>query len=65
MNNELVKELDKYSRRLNIIIKDMFLPEEETQAQLNKKIKKIITKELQLENAANDIDKLHREQARL
>ena len=63
VNDELTRELDRldqYSRRSNVIVKNVFLPEEETQEQLEHKIHKIIKKDLKMESAVNDIDKLHR-----
>ena len=63
VNDELSKEIDRidqYSRRSNLLIKNMFLPEEETQNQLTQKVENFIKKDLKMESAVRDIDKLHR-----
>ena len=63
VNNELVREIDRvdhYSRRSNIIMKNVFLKENETQEQLEHKVKTIITKDLDVPEAVEEIDKLHR-----
>ena len=63
VTSELTKELDKlsqYTRRSNIIIKNVFLPETETNEDVTKIVNKIIAKDLQLPNVVNSIDKLHR-----
>ena len=63
VNNELVKEIDRvdqYSRRSNVIMKNVFLKENETQEQLEQKVKTLITRELDVPEAVEEIDKLHR-----
>ena len=50
VTNELTKELDKlsqYTRRSNIIIKNVFLPETETNEDVTKIVNKIIAKDSQ------------------
>ena len=63
VTTELTKELDKlsqYTRRSNVILKNVFLPETETADDVDKVVKKVIAKDLQLPNDVNNIDKLHR-----
>lgn len=63
VNDLLSKQLDsldQYSRRSNIIMRNVWLPENETNDQLEKKIKKIISEDMKLPDATKDIDKLHR-----
>lgn len=63
VNDRLVDELDRldqYSRRSNLIIRNVFLPEKETNEEITNKITKVINKDMNLPEAAKDIDKLHR-----
>ena len=63
VTNELSKELDKlsqYTRRSNVVIRNVFLPEKESNEDVEKVVKKIIAKDLQLPNEIINIDKLHR-----
>lgn len=63
VNEELVKELDRvdtYSRRSNIIMKKIYVNDNENQVALEKKVKKIIAEDMEAPEAVNDIDKLHR-----
>ena len=63
VNDRLVDELDRldqYTRRSNLIIRNIFLPEKETNEEISNKITKLISKDMNLPQAANDIDKLHR-----
>ena len=51
VNSELAKEIDKlsqYTRRHNVVIRTVFLPETETNDDVEKEVKKLITKDLQL-----------------
>ena len=59
VNTELVKELDRvdqYSRRSNVIMKNVLLPENENQKQLEKKIKSIISNDIKLPTTVTDIE---------
>ena len=63
VNSELAKEIDKlsqYTRRHNVVIRTVFLPETETNDDVEKEVKKLITKDLQLPDEVKNIDKLHR-----
>ena len=63
VSEELTKELDRlgqYTRRSNLVMRNVFLPEKETNEELTEKITKLIKTDLKLPNAAKDIDKLHR-----
>lgn len=55
-----VDRLDQYHRRPNIIIRNMFKPENESNNDVERKVKEVITKELGLPEMTNNIDKLHR-----
>ena len=63
VNTELSKELDRlcqYTRRSNVVLKNVFLPENETNDDITKVVTKVIAKDLQLATVTSDIDKLHR-----
>ena len=63
VNSELSKEVDRlgqYTRRSNLIIRNMWLPEGEKNEQLHQKVKDVIKNDLNLSSEADDIDKLHR-----
>ena len=63
VTKELSKELDRlgqYSRRSNIVIKNVFRPETETNEDVEKVVTDIIKNDLKLPNEINNIDKLHR-----
>ena len=53
--------LDQYHRRSNIIIKDVFLPENESIEDVKKTVHKVIAKDLGLPSLLPSIDKLHRQ----
>ena len=55
-----VDRLDQYHRRPNIIIRNMFKPENESNNDVERKVKEVITKEPGLPEMTNNIDKLHR-----
>ena len=55
-----VHALNQYSRRSNIVMRNIWLPENETNDQLTEKVKTLIRDELNLPSAVKDIDKLHR-----
>ena len=52
--------LDQYHRRSNIIIKNVFLPEHESDRAIHAKVGKVLEKDLKLPNVFNTIDKFHR-----
>ena len=63
VNMVLSQELDalnQYSRRSNIVMRNIWLPENETNDQLTEKVSTLIKDELNLPSAVKDIDKLHR-----
>ena len=53
--SRLTVELNQYIRRLNVVVRNVFLPENETEDQLNNKIEKIIKEELKLPHVVKDI----------
>ena len=55
-----VDRLDQYHRRCNIVIKDTFLPEEESVDAVKNMVSKLINQELKLPEMSKDIDKAHR-----
>ena len=62
VTKELSKELDRlgqYTRRANIVIKNVFLPEKETNEDVAHVVNNIIKDDLKLPNEINNIDKLH------
>ena len=52
--------LDQYHRRPNILIRNAFLPENESHKKVCETVHKIIGEDLSLPDAVDDIDKLHR-----
>ena len=63
VSSKLVLELDRldqYHRRPNIIMRKVFLPENETLNALTSTVTKVIGEEINLPNAVDDIDKFHR-----
>ena len=52
--------LDQYHRRSNVVVKGMFLPERETNEDVERNIHKILKDDLKLPEAIQNIDKLHR-----
>ena len=52
--------MSQYTHRLNVIVRNVFHPENESDDQINKKVVKIIKDELNLPNVVDDVDKLHR-----
>ena len=52
--------LDQYHRRPNILIRNAFLPENESHEKVVKTVHNIIKEDLSLPEAVSDIDKLHR-----
>ena len=52
--------LDQYHRRPNVVVKGMFLPERESNEDVEKNIHKILKDDLKLPEAIQNIDKLHR-----
>ena len=59
LENELDR-LDQYHRRSNIIIKNVFLPEKETNEDVTIKVTNILSNDLNLPDVIGEIDKLHR-----
>ena len=62
VTNELSKEVDwlgQYTRRSNLIIRKMWLPENESNDHLHQNVKTIIKEDINLPSEARDIDKLH------
>ena len=55
-----VDRLSQYQRRSNVVIRNMFLPENESLEQLNNNVDKVIKEELKLLQVINAFDKLHR-----
>ena len=55
-----VDRLDQYHRRPNLIIRGMWLPENENNGDVEKKVQNVIKDELKLPEMVNSIDKLHR-----
>ena len=55
-----VDRLDQYHRRPNLIIRGMWLPERETNTDVERAVKNVIQNELKLPEVVNNIDKLHR-----
>ena len=63
VSKQLANEVDRlsqYTRRSNVIVRNVFLSENESNEQINKKVVKIIKDELNLPNVVDDVDKLHR-----
>ena len=63
VSKQLANEVDRlsqYTRQSNVIVRNVFLPENESNEQINKKVVKIIKDELNLPNVVDDVDKLHR-----
>ena len=63
VSKQLANEVDRlsqYTQRSNVIVRNVFLPEIESNEQINKKVVKIIKDELNLPNVVDDVDKLHR-----
>ena len=52
--------LDQYHRRSNIVVRDVFLPENETNESITKNVHKMISKDLESPSLVTSIDKLHR-----
>ena len=55
-----VDRLSQYQRRSNVVIRNMFLPENESLERLNNTVVKVIKEELKLPQVVKDIDKFHR-----
>ena len=55
-----VDRLDQYHRRPNVIVRNMLLPETETNADVENKVHDIMKNEIKLPEIVNSIDKLHR-----
>ena len=55
-----VDRLDQYGRRHNVIIRNVELPRNETQKQVEEKVVKIVEKSLKSPALVRDIDKMHR-----
>ena len=64
VTNKLAMEVDRlnqYMRRSNVIVRNVFLPEVETNNEVNKKMVKIMKEEMKIPDVVvNEIDKLHR-----
>ena len=63
VSNKLAIEVDRlhqYTRRSNVIIRHVPLPENESVELVEEKVREIISKELQLPNIVAEIDKAHR-----
>ena len=63
VTSQLGNEIDclsQYTRRSNLIIKNVFKPEKESNEDVMKKVKNIIEKELNMLGINNEIDKMHR-----
>ena len=54
-----VDRLSQYTWQSNVIVRNVFLPENETNEQVNKKVIKIIMDIMKLPNIVDDVDKLH------
>ena len=55
-----VDRLDQYHRRPNVMIRNVVLPQNQAQHDVEGIIKNVLEKELKLPDAVKDIDKLHR-----
>ena len=55
-----VERLDQYQRRYNVILKNVALPKKQTQEGDEKFVKNLFTKELNLPDVYDEVDKLHR-----
>ena len=55
-----VDRLDQYHRRSNIVLKNVAVPKKQSQDEDEKFVERLFTKELKLNDAYADVDKLHR-----
>ena len=55
-----VDKLSQYSRPANVIVRNVFKPEKETNEEVTIKMSKIIQKELNLPHLVGEVDKMHR-----
>ena len=63
VTSQLAKEVDRlsqYTRRSNVIVRNVFLPEEETNEQVSIKMMKMIKIDVKLPDVVDEVDKLHR-----
>ena len=63
VTKQLANEIDRlsqYTRRSNVIVRNVFEPEKETNEEVFEKMIKLIEKYLSLPHLVNEIDKLHR-----
>ena len=58
--NEEIDRLNQYTRRSNLIIRNVLLPEEESSKDVKSKVEAMVSKEMKMPDIISEIDKAHR-----